>query len=61
MKHNYMENIKKPKNKFAAGEPRYCQNCGKESHDLFEINRDTKGKNQLLYCQECRDKYRKLN
>ncbi|MFA6215227.1 MAG: hypothetical protein WC768_01505 [Patescibacteria group bacterium] len=42
--------------KFITGESRYCQNCGKESYELFEIIQDSKLKNKLQYCKECRDK-----
>lgn len=41
--------------KFMTGESRYCQNCGKESHNLVEIIRDDKVKNKLQYCKECVD------
>ncbi len=41
------------KRKFVTGESRYCQKCGKESHDLFEIIPDGKIKNKLQYCKKC--------
>ena len=42
--------------KFITGESRYCQNCGKESYDLFEIIiQGDKMKNKLEYCKECFD------
>lgn len=42
--------------KFMTGESRYCQNCGKESYELFEIIQDGKIKNKLQYCKKCFDK-----
>jgi hypothetical protein len=42
--------------KFATGESRYCQNCGKESHSLFEVIQDTKLKMKLMCCKECSGK-----
>jgi len=42
--------------KFMTGESRYCQNCGKESYELFEIIQDGKNlKNKLQYCKKCCD------
>ena len=56
----YMEKIKKPKatgvRKFITGESRYCQNCGKESYELFEIIQEGKVKNKLQYCKKCLNK-----
>ena len=43
------------KRKFMTGESRYCQNCGKESYELFEIIQDGKIKNKLQYCKKCFD------
>jgi len=42
--------------KFTTGESRYCQSCGKESYELFEIIQDGKTKNKLQYCKRCFDK-----
>ncbi|MFA5022348.1 MAG: hypothetical protein WC508_04690 [Patescibacteria group bacterium] len=39
--------------KFITGESRYCQNCGKESYELYEIIQDDKTKNKLQYCKKC--------
>jgi ribosomal protein S27AE len=54
-----MEKIKHAKltgvRKFVTGESRYCQNCGKESYELFEIIQDGKIKNKLQYCKKCFD------
>lgn len=54
-----MEKVKKIKlsgvRKFVTGESRYCQKCGKESYDLFEIIQDGKIKNKLQYCKKCFD------
>ncbi len=41
--------------KFVTGESRYCQKCGKESYELFEISQDAKLKNKLQYCKTCFD------
>lgn len=41
--------------KFTTNESRYCQSCGKESHDLFEVTKKTQTINQLQYCKECKD------
>ncbi len=41
--------------KFVTGESRYCQNCGKESYELFEITQEGKVKNKLQYCKKCFD------
>jgi len=41
--------------RFVTGESRYCQNCGKESYELFEIVQEGKIKNKLQYCKKCRD------
>jgi len=54
-----MEKIKAAKvkltgvRKFVTGESRYCQNCGKESYELFEIIQEGKVKNKLQYCKKC--------
>ncbi|MFA6254886.1 MAG: hypothetical protein WC675_02485 [Patescibacteria group bacterium] len=54
-----MEKIKAAKvklrgvRKFITGESRYCQNCGKESYELFEITQEGKIKNKLQYCKKC--------
>ena len=50
----------KSKNKFISGQSRYCQNCGKESHNLFEVTKKTQTIQQLQYCKECADKYEAL-
>lgn len=54
-----MEKVKAAKltgvRKFITGESRYCQNCGKEAYDLFEVTQDEKLKNKLQYCKRCRD------
>jgi len=42
--------------KFVTGESRYCQNCGHESYELFEIVQDGQIKNKLQYCKQCFDK-----
>lgn len=53
-------NIKKDKtNKFITGQSRYCQNCGKESHWLFEVTHSTQKISQLKYCQTCKEEYLK--
>ncbi len=39
--------------KFMTGESRYCQKCGKQAYDLFEIIQGDKIKNKLQYCKEC--------
>ncbi len=55
-----MNSIKKSKTKkFVTGEPRYCQNCGKESHQLFQVTKETQKINQLQYCEECKKNYDK--
>jgi hypothetical protein len=41
--------------KFITGESRYCQKCGKESYELFEIIQNDKMKNKLQYCKKCFD------
>jgi len=55
-----MEKIKAPKatgvRKFITGESRYCQNCGEESYELFEIMQEGKLKNKLQYCKKCFNK-----
>ncbi|MFA6410811.1 MAG: hypothetical protein WCW26_04540 [Candidatus Buchananbacteria bacterium] len=64
MKNYYLKNntIKKDKaNKFITGEPRYCQNCGKESHQLFEITKNAQKIEQLQYCKTCVDIYQAKN
>ena len=52
-----MEKVKSAKlsgvRKFITGESRYCQNCGKESYDLFEFIQENKMKNKLQYCKRC--------
>jgi len=45
--------------KFKTGESRYCQRCGKESLDLFQVTEATQTINQLQYCEDCKDKYKK--
>lgn len=57
--HSYMKAIKKPEKEFMAGEPRYCQSCGKESHKLFQITKEVKKIDQLHYCEECKKKHDK--
>ena len=53
-KMNMIETVTQPLvRKFMTGESRYCQNCGKESHTLFEIIKEDKVKNKLQYCKEC--------
>jgi len=54
-----MNDIKKSKKKFITGKPRYCQNCGKESHKLFQVTQKTQTINQLQYCEECKKNYDK--
>lgn len=39
--------------KFITGESRYCQKCGQESYELFEIMQGEKIKNKLQYCKKC--------
>ena len=51
-----IKNIKKDKlHKFVTGQSRYCQNCGKESRELFEVTKNIQKKDQLLYCSKCKD------
>jgi len=57
--HDYMSTMKKPTTKFATGEPRYCQSCGKESHQLFQITKETKKIDQLHYCKDCKKAFDK--
>ena len=45
------------KKKFVTGERRYCQCCGKESHDLFEVTNNTQRLNQMQCCKECAESY----
>ncbi len=55
-----MNNIKKDKgDKFITGESRYCQNCGKESHELFEVTQSAQKISQLKYCDKCTEQYKK--
>jgi hypothetical protein len=42
--------------KFTTGESRYCQSCGQESYELFEVVQDDKLKNKLQYCKRCFEK-----
>ena len=44
---------KTEKRKFVTGESRYCQKCGQESYELFEISVSSKFKNKLQYCKGC--------
>jgi len=44
------------KRKFMTGESRYCQKCGQESYELFEITQSSKFKNKLQYCKKCFDR-----
>ena len=41
------------KRKFVTGDSRYCQNCGKESYELFTISLGVKLKNKLQFCKKC--------
>lgn len=41
------------KRKFMTGESRYCQKCGQESYELFEVSQGSKLKNKLQYCEKC--------
>lgn len=54
-----MISSKKYKNGFVTGESRYCQNCGKESHELFQVTKETQKINQLQYCADCKAEYDK--
>ncbi|MBU1164578.1 hypothetical protein KKA15_03380 [Patescibacteria group bacterium] len=45
--------------KFITGEPRYCQCCGKESHDLFEVTDNAQKLHQLQCCEKCAKDYSK--
>lgn len=45
------------KTKFKTGTPRYCQNCGQESHHLTEVTKKSQSIQQLQYCQKCAVKY----
>lgn len=38
-----------------TGESRYCQNCGKESNQLFEVTQSNQTINQLQYCKQCKE------
>ncbi|MBU1164189.1 hypothetical protein KKA15_01330 [Patescibacteria group bacterium] len=49
---------KDKKDKFITGEPRYCQCCGKESHELFEVTHNVQKLNQLQCCKECTENYK---
>ncbi|MBT4850290.1 hypothetical protein HON36_05585 [Candidatus Parcubacteria bacterium] len=44
--------------KFATGQSRYCQKCGVESSDLFEVTLNIQKKDQLLYCIDCKAKHK---
>ncbi|MDX9893451.1 MAG: hypothetical protein RB292_03490 [Patescibacteria group bacterium] len=50
--------LKKSK-EFATGESRYCQKCGRESHHLITIADGTKGIDQLKYCPNCAEKFKR--
>lgn len=47
------------KKKFKTGESRYCQSCGKESHNLSEVTKEIQAVNQLQYCEECKKEIKK--
>lgn len=52
-------NIKKNKaDKFITGQSRYCQNCGQESRELFEVTQNVQKIHQLQYCDKCRENYK---
>lgn len=54
-----LSTIKKiKKSKFVAGESRYCQSCGIESHKLFEVTHNIQKINQLYYCLKCKETYK---
>jgi len=48
------------KKKFTTGESRYCQSCGKESHELFEVTHKNQKINQLQCCKNCKDQSNKI-
>jgi hypothetical protein len=50
--------IKKKVKKFIAGQSRYCQNCGVESTELFEVTQNIQKKDQLLYCDKCKSEHK---
>ena len=50
--------IKKSKsNKFIAGQSRYCQKCGIETTELFEVTQNVQKTHQLQYCAKCKGNY----
>ena len=54
-----MHNLKQDKvHKFVTGQSRYCQGCGKESHELFEVTHNVKKIGKLHYCAECKSQYK---
>jgi len=50
---------KDKKVKFKTGDSRYCQCCGKESHELFEVTNNAQKHNQLQCCEQCSKDYNK--
>ena len=50
---------KDKKVKFVTGQSRYCQCCGKESHDLFEVTDSTQNLKKLQCCEQCAKDYNK--
>lgn len=51
--------LTKKTKKFKTGESRYCQKCGKESRKLFQVTQESQAINQLQYCEDCKNKYKK--
>ena len=40
--------------KFISGKPRFCQDCGCETHELYAVTQEDKKTGQLQLCADCK-------